>query len=163
MPLSKQQKLARVLHEWPLSRKCATTRQVAELTGFLMHVCFALRPGKFFVGRLLAAVGMPPSHAFPSRVSDPTRRVLLGPLFHDDLEFWRWFVARGLAALGGSLCSPVYNIVRRPPRMAVFTDASNNAFGEYSPSLMVSLDGRRPTFMPIFVLLLPLFVGRRWS
>ena len=131
MPAHKQQKLARVLSEWPATRTCATTRQVSQLTGFLIHVCFALRPGKFFVGRLLAAVGMPQSAVFPSRVSDPNRRVVLGPLFHDDLEFWRWFVAHGLASRGGSLCSPMYNIVHRPPKMAVFSDASKTAFGGY--------------------------------
>ena len=88
MPTQNQQKLARVLGNWPVTRTSATARQVSEVTGFLMHVCFALRPGKFVVGRLLAAVGMPQSAAFPSRVSEPNRRVVLGPLFHDDLEFW---------------------------------------------------------------------------
>ena len=68
---------------------------------------------------------------FPSRVSDPNRRVVLGPLFHDDLEFWRWFEAQGLTPCGGSLCSWMYNIVQRPPKMAVFTDASKTAFGGY--------------------------------
>ena len=131
MPAHKQQKLDEVLSEWPTTRTSATARQVSQLTGFLIHVCFALRPGKLFVGRLLAAVGMPQSAVFPSRVSDPNRRVGLGPLFHDDLEFWRWFVARGLASRGGSLCSPMYNIVHRPPTMAVFSDASKTAFGGY--------------------------------
>ena len=131
MPPQKQQKLGRVLREWPAPRTSATARQVSELTGFLIHVCFALRPGKFFVGRLLAAVGMRQSAVFPSRVSDPNRRVVLGPLFHDDLEFWRWFEARGLVSRGGSLCSLMYNVVHRPPKMALFTDASKTAFGGY--------------------------------
>lgn len=131
MPLRKQQKLHRLLGEWPRSRLCATARQVAELTGFLLHVSFALRPGKFFVGCLLAAVGMPQSEVFPSRVSNPNRRVVLGPMFHDDLEFWRWFEQRGLASLGGQLCAPMYNVVLRPPVMAVFADASKTAFGAY--------------------------------
>lgn len=110
MPAQKQQKLARILKEWQVTRTHATTRQVSELTGFPIHVCFALRPGEFSVGRLLSAVEMPKSAVFPSRVSDPDRRVTLGAFFHDDLEFWRWFEARGLASRGGSLCSPMYNI-----------------------------------------------------
>ena len=50
MPAQKQQKLARVLGNWPATRTSATARQVSELTGFLMHVCFALRPGNFSWG-----------------------------------------------------------------------------------------------------------------
>ena len=99
MPLRKQQKLHRLLGEWPRSRLCATARQVAELTGFLLHVSFALRPGKYFVGCLLADVGMPQSDVFPSRVSNPARRVVLGPMFHDDLDF------------GAGLCSAVWRRV----------------------------------------------------
>lgn len=71
--------------------------------------------GKFLVGRLLAAVGMPQSAVFPSRVSDLNRRVELGPLFHDDFEFWRRFVAQGLASRGGLLGSPMCNMAHRPP------------------------------------------------
>ena len=88
LTLRKQQKSKGLLEAWPMSRNVATARQVSELTGFLLHVSFALRPGKFVVGRLLAAVGMPPSAAFPAGVVDPGRRVVLGPEFHDDLEFW---------------------------------------------------------------------------
>ena len=50
MPAQKQQKLIRVLGNWPATRTSATARQVSELTGFLMHVCFALRPGNFSWG-----------------------------------------------------------------------------------------------------------------
>ena len=55
MAQQKQAKLAVLLAEWPPSRTVATARQVSQLTGFLMHVSFALRPGKLFVGRLVAA------------------------------------------------------------------------------------------------------------
>ena len=97
----KLEKLQRMLGEWPVSRQTATVRQVSELTGFLLHVSFALRPGKFFVGQLLAAVGMPQSAAFPSGLDNPSRRVSLGPLFHDELEFYRLFVDKGLDYQGG--------------------------------------------------------------
>ena len=40
MPTQKQQKLASVLGEWPVTRTSATARQVSELTDFLIHVCF---------------------------------------------------------------------------------------------------------------------------
>ena len=61
-----------------MSRTVAMARQVSELTGFLLHVSFALRPGKFVVGRLLAAAGKSQSAAFPAGVVNPGRRVVLG-------------------------------------------------------------------------------------
>ena len=126
----KLEKLQRMLGEWPVSRQTATVRQVSELTGFLLHVSFALRPGKFFVGQLLAAMGMPQSAAFPSGLDNPKRKVTLGPLFHNELEFWRWFVDKRLAYRGGHFSSPMYNIIR-PPKLPMFTDASKSAFGGY--------------------------------
>ena len=96
-----------------------------------MHVSFALRPGKFFVGRLVAAASLPPSAVFTSGMPDPNKRVTLGPLFHDELEFWRWFVDRGLTSLGDFLCSPMFNVVTRSPDMCIFTDASPRAVGGY--------------------------------
>lgn len=74
-----QQKLRCLLDQWPPSRTFATARHVAEQTGFLSHVSFALRLGKFFVGRLLAAVGMPQSAVVPSGVVNSNRRVVSGP------------------------------------------------------------------------------------
>ena len=114
-----------------MSRTVATARQVLELTGFLLHVSFALRPGKFVVGRLLAAAGKSQSAAFPAGVVNPGRRVVLGPEFHDVLEFWRWFVAHGLASRGEQFTSPMYNIVTRPPQLTLFSDASKQAVGGY--------------------------------
>lgn len=57
--------------------------------------------------------------------------MVVGPPFHDELDFWRWLVGRGLALRGGYLCSPMYNIVLRPPTLSVFTDASKSALGGY--------------------------------
>ena len=37
----------------------ASAKQVSQLAGFLMHISFAVRPGSFFVHRLLAPAGMP--------------------------------------------------------------------------------------------------------
>ena len=61
MTQHKQAKLAVLLAKWPPSRTIATARLVSQLTGFLMHVSFAPRPGKFFVSRLVVAASLPPS------------------------------------------------------------------------------------------------------
>ena len=91
-----------------MSRQTVTVRQVSELTGFLLHVSYALRPGKFFVGQLPTSVGMAQSAAFPSDLDNPNRRVTLGPLFYDEVEFRLWFVAKGLTHRGGHFSSPMY-------------------------------------------------------
>lgn len=117
MTQRKQQKLRHLLDQWQPSRRFATARQVAELTGGLRHVPFALRPGKVFVvGRLLAAVDMPQSAAFPSGVANPLRRVTLGPMSHDDPKFWCWFVQMGLDGRGGDSSCPMDNILTLPRR-----------------------------------------------
>lgn len=92
---------------------------------------FALRPCKFFVDRLLAAVGMPKSAVFPSGVVNPRRHVTCGPMFHADLDFWRWLAANGLDASGECFSSPMYNIIIRRPSITMFSDASKRAVGGY--------------------------------
>lgn len=99
----------------------------AELTGFLLHVSLTLRPETFFVGRLLAAVGMHLSAVFPYGVANSNRRVTLGPIFDDDLNFWRWFLHGGLDSQWGLFYCPIYNIVVRPPQLTVNSHDSNGA------------------------------------
>ena len=51
-----------------------------------------VRPGSFFVQRVLASVGMPritTGADFTCRTDNPGRRVALGPEFHGNHEFWR--------------------------------------------------------------------------
>ena len=94
-PPHKRLKLRLLLAEWPPTRIYASAKQVSHLAGFLTHISFAVPRGSFFVHRLLASVGMPRIAAgdhFAGRMANPGRRVALGPEFHADLEFWRWFV-----------------------------------------------------------------------
>ena len=124
-------KLRLLLAEWPPSRASASARQVSKLAGFLMHISFAVRLGLFFVQRLLASVGLPrvaSGAGFAFRMPDPGRCVALGPEFHGDLEFWRWFAAEGLDTRGGTL-SAVYRLLERPARRTLFSDASKTAVG----------------------------------
>ena len=57
-------KLARthdLLRQWPASRSHAPETEVRSLIGKLLHLCEVVRPGKFFVGRMLNQLGLPPS------------------------------------------------------------------------------------------------------
>ena len=126
-------KLRRVLSEWPVGRTSATAKQISSLTGFLLHVAFVIRPGKFFVGRMLSCAGVKADRDGDFSVKGPNRaRVIpLSPEFHADLEFWRWLSSAGLDVRGGSLMAPMYDLVYRPPARTIFTDASKTAVGGY--------------------------------
>ena len=134
LPSHKRLKLQNLLAEWPSSRASASARQVSQLVGFLIHVSFAVRPRRFFVNRLLASVGMPRISAgadFGFRTANPGRRLVLGPEFQGDLEFWRWFVEEGLDARGGTFSAPMYHLLERPSQRTLFSDASKTAVGGF--------------------------------
>lgn len=130
LPSHKSSKLREILGNWPRSRAIATCKQISELTGFLFHISVVIRPGKFFVQRLLAQANMPSSPS-ASFVSLSRRRVVLGPEFHGDLEFWRWLVEAGIDKRKACRVAPMYRMVARPPFRTLFSDASKNAVGGY--------------------------------
>ena len=43
--------------EWPTDRRVATVKEVRSLLGKLLHLCEVVRPGKFFVRRILNSWG----------------------------------------------------------------------------------------------------------
>ena len=55
-PPHKRLKLRMRLAEWP-PHLSPSAKQVSQMAGFLMNISFAVRPGSFFVHRLLASVG----------------------------------------------------------------------------------------------------------
>ena len=111
MTPSKLEKLHRLRGDWPVWHQTATARQqLSGLTVFLVHVSFTIRPGKFFVGRLLSGVDIPQLAAFPSGLVNPYRRVTLGVMFH----FWRWFGDKGFAYRGAHFSTRMYNVIIRP-------------------------------------------------
>ena len=131
-PPHKRLKLRLLLAEWPPTRTYASAKHVSQLAGFLMHISFAVRPGSFFVHRQLASVGMPRIAAgdhLAGRMANPGRRVALGPEFHADLEFWRWFVDKGADVRDGVLSAPMYHLQERPAQRTLFSDASIAAVG----------------------------------
>ena len=133
-PPHKRLKLRLLLAEWPSTRTYASAKQVSQLAGFLMHISFAVRHGSLFVHRLLASVRMPRIAAgdhFAGRMANSGRRVALGPEFHAGLEFWRWFVDKGVDARGGVLPAPMYHLLERPAQRTLFSDASKTAVGVY--------------------------------
>lgn len=95
--------LERVLEAWPRSQWTASVKEISSLTGFLLHVSFVVRAGKFCVGCLLWSAGVrlegreEPANDISSRSASRARVVVLYPEFFADLDFWRWLFADGVA------------------------------------------------------------------
>ena len=104
-----------------------------ELTGFLLHVSVAVRPGKCFVQILLAHANMPLSSAAGVlSSSERSRRLVpLGSELHGDLKFWRWIVEADMDASEGGLSAPMYRTLARPPCRTLTSDASKHAVGGF--------------------------------
>ena len=115
-----------------------------SLIGSLLHLREVVRPGKFFVDRMLNQLGLPPSqrwqHKWRSKVAasrgvqaSARRRggIWLGPEFHADVEFWRLIVAWGMRSSAGTLEAPLYSLYPQRPLCTLWSDASGDALGRY--------------------------------
>ncbi|MEP2438517.1 MAG: hypothetical protein ABJH93_16610, partial [Roseibium sp.] len=97
-----------------------------------MHVSFAVRPGSFFVQRMLVSMGTPRKTAgadYACHLANTGWRVVVGLEFHEDLEFWPSFVAEGLDVRRNRLSAPLHHLLQRPARRTLFMDASITAVG----------------------------------
>ena len=67
LPQAKLTQLRELLAKWPGDRRIASESELRSLMGKLLHVCEVVRPGKFFVRRMLNQLGMPPVKAWHKR------------------------------------------------------------------------------------------------
>ena len=58
---------AKLLRKWPASRSHASEAEVRSLIGKLLHLCEVVRPGRFFVGRMLDQLGLAPSQRWQDK------------------------------------------------------------------------------------------------
>lgn len=93
-----QEKVAQLqtmLAEWPHDRRQASVREFRSLLGKLLHLCEVVRPGKFFVRRILKQLGLQRVDVGeePESETVATRNTLtLGSEFHNGLEVWHMIV-----------------------------------------------------------------------
>ena len=121
VPLEKLERLRDTLSEWSPDRVVASEEELRSLIGRLLHSCEVVRPGKYFVRRMLIQVGLPPvrawsatNHASHTRAAS-SPRIHLGPEFHADASFGRLLVAGGLGSPAGRLSTPLYRSFLQPP------------------------------------------------
>lgn len=103
-----------------------------SLIGLLPHLCKVVRPGKYFVRRMLNHRGLPPVRAWgaTSRVSHShaasSPRIRLGPEFHADVSFRCLLVEGGLGSSAGRFSAPLYRSHMKPPAFTLWSDASGD-------------------------------------
>ena len=73
-----------MLHQWPLSRRRASARDVLRVAGKLWNLTYEVRAGRYFAWRLLQLTGI---HDASAR-NKQNRMIKLGREFHADLLFW---------------------------------------------------------------------------
>ena len=137
VPLEKLERLRDTLSEWSPDRVVASEEELRSLIGRLLHSCEVVRPGKYFVRRMLIQVGLPPvrawsatNHASHTRAAS-SPRIRLGPEFHADASFRCLLVTGGLGSPAGSLSAPLYRSLSQPPTFILQSDASGDAMGGY--------------------------------
>ena len=99
--------LRALLAQWPAERRAAPVKEVRSLLGKLLHLCEVVRPGKFFIRRILNHLGLAPLGAggetgagFVVGRKQRQGHVRLGREFHDDLAFWGLIIGIATGADG---------------------------------------------------------------
>lgn len=113
-------------------------KEIRSLLGKLLHLCEVVRPGKFFIRRILNQLGLAPLKAEETDggsvvVSRRKRGVVrLTREFHADLAFWRLVIEMATGPDGVTrLEAPLFTSVLQPPSRIIISDASGNAMGGY--------------------------------
>jgi len=138
VPHEKIVRLRKMLELWPADRRTASVKEVQSLVGKLLHLCEVVRPGKFFLRRILNYLGLPPLKSMTVRgdVENQSRQrrkmITLGPEFHDDLAFWRLILDMNTGMDGVTrLEAPLHCCFLQPPSRILVSDASGHAMGGY--------------------------------
>lgn len=134
LPERKRLEMLQLLQKWPSTRMTATAKEMWSLTGKLRYVAKVVRPGRFFVWRLLLMVGLEgqKENGDTQLAAVPKGTVvLLGQEFHADLEWWKWALCEQYLVDGVSLYSPFFNHTQWVPERHWFSDATLSAVGGF--------------------------------
>lgn len=131
LPEEELTQLHDLLAAWPAGRRVAVESELRTLIGKLLHMCGVVRPGKYFVRRMLLAVGLPQLNSgqveYGASGGSPRRRVDLTAEFHADIAFWTLIVNRALRSSGGTLGASLHSFYLQPHSHTLVSDASGTA------------------------------------
>lgn len=138
VPQEKISRLRVMLDQWPGERTTASVKDVRSLLGKLLHLCEVVRPGKFFIRRILNQLGLAPlkegerDGGAVAGARQMRRVVRLGREFHADLDFWRVILAMSTGPDGVTrLEAPLFTSFLQLPSRIIISDASGDAMGGY--------------------------------
>ena len=139
LPEQKVQDLRERLAEWPPHRKQATVREVLVLAGKLHHAAFVIRPGRYFVHRLLQLAGLHLNGMERAGGGDAWGRhrrkaharkvVQLTWEFMAEVGWWRWYLGEGAGEVGSRITAASFSFAKQVPSRSWFSDASTRALG----------------------------------
>ena len=138
LPARKADDLCARVAEGPPGRETATVKAVSVLAGTFHHASFVIRPGRYFVRRLLLlsylhlneaeraggggrAWGRYPKQAEARMI---IRIIRLSHEFMADVEWWRWFLVSGGGYGGERITAPSFSFIKQLPSRTWFSDAS---------------------------------------
>ena len=131
--------LREMLEQWPSTRTHATVKEVLVLAGKLHHAAFVIRPGRYFVRRLLQLAGLHLNGVERAGGGDAwgrerkraqAKRVLtLDEEFMADVGWWRWYMEREEKEVGGEIAAPSFSFAQQIASRTVFSDASTKRVG----------------------------------
>ena len=115
-----------LVDHWPTSRRDATARDVLSIAGKLWNLTYVVRPGGYFVWRLLRLTGLHDER-------DPRNQsvVRLGRDFHADLLFWNWAINHKLLQVVEAASAPCYTTLKRLAKRHHSSDVSFEAVCGY--------------------------------
>lgn len=99
----------------------ATPRRIMSLVGLLRCRAYCIRPGRYYLRRLINAAGC---------LRSLDTLVPLGPAFHADLAMWRELMDDP-ELQASSYRTPLYNHLRRTPEVLVVGDAMAESGGGF--------------------------------
>ena len=127
VPTDKRERLRATINEWPTTRCFASESELRGVIGSFLHICEVVRPGKYFVRRMLNQLGLPPVQV----TAQGATRKRIGPEFHADMRFWRLLVDGGLGSPSRLLTAPLVCFFDQPYSCLLWSDASGDAMGGY--------------------------------
>lgn len=139
VPPAKLAQLSDMLAEWPVDRRYASITDLRSLLGKLLHLCDVVRPGKFFIRRILNQLGVGSlaqmangSEGISFRRMQNHGTVTLTREFHDDLAFWGMIVEMSHKTAATTILeTPLFCYFLQPPSRTLVSDASGDSMGGY--------------------------------
>ena len=126
--------LREMLQKWPSARMHATVKEVLVLAGKLHHAAFVIRPGRYFVRRLLQLAGLHlngveragggDAWGRQRKKAQASKRLALSREFMADVGWWRWYLGEEGNEVGGEITSPSFGFAKQTASRTVFSDAS---------------------------------------